>query len=56
MRYLHLKVADFDCMANPQNGDIITLGLKEDLTQEFGFDSWLFSTGRWAVHGLRKRE
>ncbi|ELR24899.1 phosphoglycerate mutase family domain containing protein [Acanthamoeba castellanii str. Neff] len=56
MRYLHLKVADFDTIANPHNCDVITLGLKDDLTKEFGKDSWLFSTGRWAVHGLKKRD
>lgn len=55
MRYLHLRVADMDTIANPNNCDIITLALKDDLVREFGKDSWLFSTGRWAVHGLRKR-
>jgi broad specificity phosphatase PhoE len=50
MRFLHLTVEQFDVMANPANGDVITLGPKHDL------EAPLFTTGRWGVSGLRIRD
>ena len=48
MRFLHLKVEQFDRIANPNNGDIITLALKETLQAP------QFTSGRWGVEGLRR--
>jgi len=50
MRFLHLSVEQFDVMANPANCDIISLGLKGEIEQP------LFTSGKWAVGGLRLRE
>lgn len=49
MRFLHLSVEDFDSLANPANGAIITLGEKSMLP---GYE---FSSGRWGVTGLTMR-
>lgn len=50
MRFLHLTVEQFDAIANPGNCDIITLGSTAEIDQP------LFTSGRWAVDGLRRRE
>jgi broad specificity phosphatase PhoE len=49
MRFLHLSVEEFDSIANPANGDVITLAARGVLTDG------LFSSGRWSVSGLRRR-
>lgn len=48
MRFLHLRVEQFDEIANPDNGDIVTLALKETLQEPF------FTSGRWGVEGLNR--
>jgi broad specificity phosphatase PhoE len=50
MRFLHLTVEQFDAMANPSNCDIVTIARKENIADP------MFTTGRWAVSGLRRRE
>ncbi|MDB4941083.1 MAG: phosphoglycerate mutase family domain containing protein [Labilithrix sp.] len=50
MRFLHLSVEDFDSLANPANGAIVTLG---DRTTMSGC---LFTSGAWGVAGLSLRE
>ncbi len=50
MRFLHLKVEDFDMMLNPANCDIITLGPKQLVEQQ------LSCSGKWGVSGLRTRK
>jgi broad specificity phosphatase PhoE len=50
MRFLHLTVEQFDLMANPGNCEIVTLGPKGEIEEP------LFTSGRWAVGGLRRRE
>lgn len=48
MRFLHLTVEQFDIMANPGNGCIVTIGPR-------GFvEDPLFVTERWAVGGLER--
>ena len=47
MRFLYLKVEQFDQIANPHNGDIITLTLRETLQNP------QFTSRRWGVEGLR---
>ena len=47
MRFLYLKVEQFDQIANPHNGDIITLAPKDTLQAP------QFTSGRWGVEGLR---
>ena len=47
MRFLYLKVEQFDQIANPHNGDIITLAPRETLQAP------QFTSGRWGVEGLR---
>jgi broad specificity phosphatase PhoE len=49
MRFLHLKVEDFDEMSNPGNCDVITIGLKDQLQNP----TW--TRGFWGVTGLRRR-
>ena len=49
MRWLHLTVEQYEELANPGNCDIITLALKETLTDP------LFTMGRWGVTGLGRR-
>jgi len=48
-RFLHLSVENFEDMHNPDNCDIITIDLKENIKDA------VFSNGRWAVEGLRLR-
>jgi broad specificity phosphatase PhoE len=50
MRFLHLRVEDFDRMANPENCDVITLARRGRLAAP------QFASGRWEVGGLRMRE
>jgi broad specificity phosphatase PhoE len=50
MRFLHLTVEQFDLIANPANCHIVTLGPPGEIEQP------LFTSGRWAVGGLRLRE
>jgi broad specificity phosphatase PhoE len=50
MRFLHLRVEDFDELANPRNCDIVTLAARDTL------DDCLFTSGRWGVAGLRRRD
>jgi broad specificity phosphatase PhoE len=47
MRFLHLRVADFEHVANPNNCDIITLAERDTL------ENPVYSWGKWAVTGLR---
>lgn len=49
MRFLHLSVEEFDVLANPHNGAIITLADKTTL------ESPLFENGYWGVSGLTLR-
>jgi broad specificity phosphatase PhoE len=49
MRFLHLRVEDFDEMANPNNCDVITIGARTDLEKP----EWTRSY--WGVSGLRRR-
>ena len=48
MRFLYLKVEEFDQIANPHNADIITLAPWETLQTP------QFTSGRWGVEGLRR--
>ena len=48
MRFLYLRVEQFDQIANPHNGDIITLATWETLQAP------QFTSGRWGVEGLRR--
>ncbi len=50
MRFLHLTVEQFDDMANPENGDVITLGPRDEV------EAPRFTNGRWGVSGLRDRD
>lgn len=47
MRYLHLKVEDFDRMQNPGNCDIITIGPVGEI------ENPAFTNGKYAVTGIR---
>jgi len=49
-RFLHLTVEQFEDLDNPDNCDIITIGLKESI------ESPVFRNGRWAVEGIRLRK
>jgi broad specificity phosphatase PhoE len=49
MRFLHLTVDQFESLDNPDNCGIITLDLKENLTNP------VFTSGRWGVEGVRLR-
>lgn len=49
MRYLHLKVEQFESLANPGNCDVVTLGPRA------GLDDPQFTSGDWGVEGLRFR-
>lgn len=51
MRFLHLTVEQFESLANPDNCDIITIDLKEDLPA-----APVFTSGRWGVVGIKLRE
>lgn len=48
-RFLHLTVEQFEDMHNPDNCEIITIGLKD------GISTPTFFNGRWAVGGIRLR-
>jgi broad specificity phosphatase PhoE len=50
MRFLHLSVEEFDVLANPGNGAIVTLGDKTKLP------ACQFTSGSWGVDGLSLRE
>lgn len=49
MRFLHLKVEDFDRMAGLDNGAVVTLAPREEL------ESPVFTSGRWGVVDLPLR-
>jgi broad specificity phosphatase PhoE len=49
MRFLHLKVEDFDRMARLPNGAVVTLALRDQL------DAPVFTSGRWGVVDLPLR-
>lgn len=49
MRFLHLSVEEFDALANPANGAIITLADKSTIA------NCQFTSGRWGVSGLTFR-
>jgi len=49
MRFLHLAVEDFDRMAGPANGAVVTLARREELP------SPVFTSGRWGVADLPLR-
>ena len=48
-RFLHLTVEQFEDMDNPDNCDIVTIGLKKSIEQT------VFCNGRWAVEGIKLR-
>ena len=50
MRFLHLRVEDFDRIDNPDNGDVITLG------DQNAIGACDFVSGWWGVSGLRMRQ
>ncbi len=50
MRFLHLSVEQFDQLANPKNGAIITLADRTTLGE------CLFTSGKWGVTGLSNRD
>lgn len=50
MRFFHLTVEQFDTIANPHNGDIITIGPRNEI------ENPQFTSSRWAVTGLRLRD
>ena len=47
MRFLHLKVEEFEMLANPHNSDVITIAPRAVLINP------QFVTQRWGVVGLR---
>jgi broad specificity phosphatase PhoE len=49
MRYLHLQTEDFGKLRNPWNGDVITIGNREEVPEP------QFVSGGWAVTGLKFR-
>jgi broad specificity phosphatase PhoE len=49
MRFLHLTVEEFESIANPHNGDVITIQAKECS------EAPVFVRGPWAVSGLSLR-
>lgn len=49
-RWMHLTVDQFETLANPHNGDIVTIGPLKDLKNP------QFSLGKWGVEGLRFRD
>jgi len=49
MRFLHLSVEQFESIANPENGDIVTLAQRGSLQNP------VFENGRWGVDGLKIR-
>jgi broad specificity phosphatase PhoE len=49
MRFLHLSVEQFEQLANPDNGAIVTIGPRGSLADP------THESGRWATSGLRLR-
>jgi broad specificity phosphatase PhoE len=49
MRFLHLRVEDFDQLANPDNCTVVTIGDRDTL------GDCLFTSGSWGVSGLQRR-
>lgn len=49
MRFLHLRVEDFDELANPSNCAVVTIADRDSLVDP------LFTSGRWGVTGLSLR-
>jgi len=49
-RFLHLTVEEFEQMHNPDNCEIATIGLKQDI------HNVIYTNGRWAVEGIRLRD
>jgi broad specificity phosphatase PhoE len=49
MRFLHLSVEEFDDLASPHNGDVITLAPRSSLPDS------AFASGRWAAGGIGRR-
>jgi broad specificity phosphatase PhoE len=49
MRFLHLRVEDFDELANPHNCAVVTIGERDSL------GDCMFTSGRWGVSGLARR-
>lgn len=49
MRFLHLRVEDFDELANPDNCSVVTIGDRDLL------GDCVFTSGRWGVSGLFTR-
>jgi broad specificity phosphatase PhoE len=47
MRFMHLKVEEFDSILNPKNGDVITISDRLDDAQNV-----VFRTEKWGVTGL----
>jgi broad specificity phosphatase PhoE len=47
MRFLHLKVEDFERMRNPWNGSVITIDEWKNL------ENPVFTQGKWGVEGLK---
>lgn len=50
MRFFHLTVEQFDTLRNPHNCDVITIAPKGTV------ENPQFTSGRWAVTGLRLRD
>ena len=50
MRFMHLKVEEFEKLANPDNCDIITIDLKENIAEP------THTCGRWAMMGIKQRK
>lgn len=50
MRFLHLRVEDFDELANPANCAVITIAHQGSLVDP------LFTSGHWGVSGLFRRD
>lgn len=50
MRFLHLRVEDFDELANPSNCGVVTIGDAASMGE------CLFTSGRWGVSGLERRD
>jgi broad specificity phosphatase PhoE len=47
MRFLHLRVEEFEKLLNPGNGDIVTIADRDTLANP------VFAWGKWAAEGLR---
>jgi broad specificity phosphatase PhoE len=49
MRFMRLRVEDFDLMANPANCAVVTIAEHAELTSS----TWM--SGQWGVEGLERR-